>query len=297
MRLLVVVGVVFSRGIAVVGVHRFLEGVGRNVQPLGQLLDTVCLHHVAVLDQLVDHGVDSCHGDVVFRAVREGEKSAAADLVELLGVLRVVRVPDGAVGMVRLHVRGVQHVVVRAALVAEAPSVQVHLQVGLLAEPKPAARRAVSGGGVRLAAGAVEQHRGADGVFTRAHPHHRLDAQTRGGVARAVHRDLHVEDLRLQGAHHLQRGGVAARGHDDALAGLHAHVLVGLLVAGDQTRDAAAAVLLKLHQAMLKTPVDLGFAVRVLLENLLDGLRGGLAVFLGAVACGKGAVALAVLGA
>ena len=197
------------------------------------------------------------HGDVVLRPVGEGEQPAAAHLVEGLSLRGVVRVPDVHVGLVRLHDGGVQHVVVGAALVAEALALQVQLQEGLLAEPEPAAEHAVAGVLVGLHAGAVEGAGRADRVHSGAEPQRRFNAGTGGVAAGAGGRDADLLVPGLAVLHHLQVVAVAAGGEDDAATRVDAQVgAVALHVAGDDAGHAAGLVGLAFDE--LAVPARLG---------------------------------------
>ena len=264
--LLVVVLVLAVFRHLVVAVERLHEVVHRDVQLLRQLLGGVGLLQIPLLQQRIEehlrHQVDA---HVRRAAVIERVQAAAAHLVHLLDLLDIVAVEDIAVGVAGLHDGGVQHVVVRAGLVAEALAVEVDLHERLLAEPPPLAHDAVAGLLVGLDGRAVEHACGADGVHLATGPQRGLDAVARGVAAGAVTADgdAHLLVPRLARLHHLQVVAVAARRQDDALGSVDANVVAVVHVAGDDADHTAALVLLQLDE--LGGPAEL----RTLLLGIL----------------------------
>src|SRR5699024_8621069 len=202
----------------------------------------------------------------------------AADGVEALDVLVPVVVVDLGVDPAGLVGRGVDDVVVGAALVGEALAVAVDLQEGLgagviLADGAGEGLAAESALAVHIAGvlsrrhhAAVEQHGGGLLVQVGARPDGGPDAVA--AVGRRV--GAGGSDAGAQGVqllHHVGVAGVAAAGQQHTLGRVDPDEVAVVVALGDDAGDAAGVVLFQLGQGGAE--VD---GVAQLLDVVLESL-------------------------
>ena len=212
-----------SLAAGVVCVHRLGKRRRVDAELLGELLQAVGTHGVRVAELGLLNEVGTLLGEVLLERLRVGGRAAPrSHLVNVVGVEHL-RVPAGIrTALQEVALEG--HV---NALVAEALAVLVHREEGLVEH----------GAGREV----VHHLRMGHGLHLGADPHAHLVA-----VARLA--DLLLVQVSGVGtvvAHHLVVVLVIARGEDDALGGVEAHVLV-VLVERDDARDAAV-----LHHELL----------------------------------------------